>query len=128
MLEPPLPLSGVHVDDSGADPFVYKPNTLYVWWDSDEEIELSPELSQQNFVARAVFTVAALDEEPRHRRRRDVSIALDTKRKEYLSRIGAANDVEWEHLAGSADWDATRGFEGRGFAMLVTGYRLLSIA
>jgi hypothetical protein len=138
MLEPPrslgmygahLTISGADVDDTGAEPFIYKPNTLYLWLEDDEEIELSPEARQHNFVIRALFTTDSLDEEPQHRRRRDVSITLDTKRKEYLARIEAAMIGEdWQYISGSADWDAIRALEGRGIAVLIRGYRHLSIA
>lgn len=138
VLEPPpslapanlhLTISGVKRDVAGSEPFTYKPNTLYVWMEDDEEPELSAETSRQNFVIRSVYVADALDEEPQHRRRRDVSMVLDTKRKEYLDRIEAAmSGADWEHITGSADWDAIRALEGRGIAVLIRGYRLLSIA
>lgn len=132
VLEPPpslgpygshLTISGVTVDLAG-EPFTYKPGTLYVWIEDDQQTPASPELMRQDFRVRAVYVGAALDEEPKQRKRRDVSIALDTKRSEYLDNVRASQVAdEWEFATASVDWDWTRTFEGRAFAVEINGYR-----
>lgn len=132
-LEPPpslgpyglvLTISGVVVDDSFAEPFDYKVNRLYLWLEDESSYAASPDVLRQDFYVRAVFMGNARDEEPKLRKRRDVSAELEAKRSAYLAAVeDAQHTSEWEYAAASVDWDFTRNFEGRGFAVDIRGYR-----
>lgn len=125
--------SGVTVDLNGAQPFTYAANTLYAWATSEEHPlneSANPPKELEVFEVAFVFVADAGDEEPKQRRRRTVSDALDAKAHSWLdlirrnrSRYEGGAEAPWHHLAGRLDPDLVRNFNARGIALRVSGYR-----
>lgn len=122
--------SGTWRDLAGAEPFAYDtPDTLYLFeWGADIRglAGASPH-DMERFAFQAVYCANSLDEEAQQRRRRDVTATLDAKRELYASLIrNHRSGATWQHLECQIDGDYVRAFEIRGFALRVSGWRIVT--
>lgn len=131
----------VKVDDSGAEPLDYAPDTLYVFeaGDNREQAGHSPSSDLARFTLVAILTVDDQAERAKGRRMREVSQKLDTKREEYLRKVRRnrtgplimgdanvpANSPLWGNLTGAANPEFIRALDVRGLAITLTGWRLV---
>lgn len=127
--------SGTSVDHTGAQPFEleFAPDRLYAWpgRDSHETFEAGdPPSIRERFEVIAYYVADSGDEQAASRRLRSVSTALDTKAHAYMA-IVAANQAPtgpgapWGNLGGEINPDVVRGFDVRGVALRLTGWRQL---
>lgn len=113
-------------DPTGERPFEFDPDTLYVWTDREERRPADGLQDVESFEILIVFVADNEGEEALQERDPDVSERLDEKRETYLSWIGdRAATPMWDYLAGSADMDFLRSFEGRAVAIRASGYRFV---
>lgn len=134
LLEPSATTTVV-TDDTGADPFVYEPNHLYVFESGDvRDLAGNSPADIERFSVVAMFVADDAGEEADQTRRREITAALDDKRDAYLAAVratrtftdpGPPERVLWAHLQGSADADFVRALEVRGIAIRLTGWRFI---
>jgi hypothetical protein len=112
--------------DAGmSEPFVYQAGQVYAW-EEDQRTDLH-DVGREDFAVRLVVVVDSRDEEPMGQRQRAVSQALHDARVAALSDLRTSmGDEPWEYATvADVDPDYLRGFNTRGFSLLVTGYRLV---
>lgn len=130
LLEPdPVPPATTTLtkDETAAEPFVWEPDTLYVYPVSSGEtpIETGP-TARQDFALLAVY-VADSHEEPGMRRDPAVSSLLDTKRAQYIDAV-RSNRVSptWLHLRATERSSPPRTLQSRAVAIEIRGFRVIS--
>ena len=125
--------SGTTVDHTGAQPFnlEFQPDWLYAWPGRDlhETLEAGdPPSIRERFELHLVYIGDSGGEQAISRRLRAVSDALDAKAHAYLGRV-AANQAPrgglWSDLGAELTPDTIRGFNVRGAALRLTGWRQL---
>jgi len=127
--------SGVTVDLNSTEPTVWRPNTLYLWVESDTHNLAgvgNPPEEREDFTITAIYVLDAGDEEAKQRRTRSVSEGLDQKAHEYAaaiaanrSKYAAGGPAPWQHLQSVLDNDLLRAFNVRGIGLRIEGYRYL---
>jgi hypothetical protein len=137
-IDPAVSVNGVKLDDTGAMPFEFEAETLYVVAQTDQRTlaETIRETSdgstegveQQNFSIVALYVVSGEGENSQGRRSRNVTLALDQKADDYcrLVRSHRTNGDLWHHLQAAVDHDFVRQLQIRGIAVRLTGYRFVS--
>jgi hypothetical protein len=118
----------VAIDDSGQRPEFFRPRTLYAWIETQELVgaEAGPG-QQERFSVTLVYVAENEGEEAQQQRSSDVTDELSTKRDDYLAWIRAHEATPvWDHVAGDADMDFVRTFEGRAVAVRADGYRFVA--
>jgi hypothetical protein len=123
----PDPDPDMRVDTSCAEPLLVEARTLYVF-DTDQRlrsIETGP-TQEEAFVVLAAYVHALTDEEPRHERQREVTIALSDMRDRWVTRLLDAEASEvWGQLTDvRAEYDYIRTLGVRGIAVRVQGTRV----
>lgn len=118
----------VELDDTGAEPFVWRPGTLYVYPSAgrlaERPFETGP-TRRQDFTLSVVYVADAEGEEPDQQRSRAVSEALDAKRTAYLDLVRRnAVSTSWHHVE-AAERPAPATLQTRAVALDVTGYRFI---
>lgn len=119
------PTPTITVDRTRSDALIYRPG-LYAFEDSlDQRRPDSQQTQRQDFSVTFVYVV----DDPGDAlgtKQRAVRAALDAKASSYLAAIAAArNDAPWWNLAATIERTRVRGLATRGFAIRVTGYRVL---
>lgn len=117
-------------DLSGAEPFEYMKaaDTLFLFeWGPDVRALAGASPSDlERFAIQAVYVADSGDEEAQQRRKRSVTQALDARRELYAARIRQHRSAQtWSHLECTIDGDYVRGFEIRGFALRISGWRII---
>jgi hypothetical protein len=129
LLEPPATRSTKLDPALGAEPFAYdSADTLYLFeWGPDvRDLAGASGSDLERFAIQAVYVADSKDEEPKQKRRRDVTEALDAKREHYAQRIRQhRSGASWSHLQAVIDGDYIRAFEIRGFALRISGWRII---
>lgn len=132
LLEPPA-ARVTKIDSAiGAEPFSYegRPDTLFLFEYGPDVRDLAGAgpLELERFALQAVYVGDSKDEEAQQTRRRDVNEAIDVKRELYAKRIRERRSARtWSHLQAAFDGDYVRAFEVRGFALRISGWRILPL-
>lgn len=130
LLEPdptPPDVATVTKDETGAQPLVWRPRTLYVWPTANRVVPIeSGPTGRQDFTLQAVY-VADGHEEAVSERSADVSDELDEKRGAYMD-AARHNQVTstWDHIRASERTTPPRTLQERAVAIELSGYRILS--
>lgn len=116
-------LPTARVDLSGAQPFTYEPDCLYLWEDTDARTPLSQ--GRMSFAYMAVIGTRDQGEQARQIGDRDVTTVLQARATAMMNALRSnVSGSEWEYLTATVDPDFVLGYGVRGFAFRITGYRL----
>lgn len=111
------------IDLSGAQPFTYKPDVLYVWEDTDARTPVAQDRATFGYIA--AVGVPDHGEQARQISDRDVTLALQTRATLLMNALRSnAQGAEWDYLTATLDADFFTSYGVRGFAFRITGYRL----
>lgn len=121
--------TGTWRDLAGSEPFAYDtPDTLYLFeWGPDvRDLAGASAADLERFAVQAVYVADSKDEEAQQIRRLSVTTALDAKRELYAQKIRQhRSGASWQHLQAVIDGDYVRAFEIRGFALRISGWRII---
>jgi hypothetical protein len=129
----PTPAGGLVVDNTGAQPFEYRPNHLYCWM--PEPSVFSPagtrdtvgRNDREDFGYLAVYVPPSppnTSEMGSKTRSRALSQALATRESLYVARVAAlpVNRPHWLHLAAVVEHDHIRTLDVRAVGIRLRGY------
>lgn len=132
LLEPTDPVdetrstNGLILDRTCSQPFDQAPSTVYAWEESCSHVSIGTGEVQERFEVIFVLTLDNEGETSIAQRSRDVSIALDAKRKEWMRLIRLHKNLFDGDLAASSDADFLRQLDLRGIAVRIAGWRLIT--
>ena len=123
------PTGQADIDETFAEPFDWRPNTLYAYFlpvTVHEPFESGPSVMER-FTARVVYVLDDAGEAAARVRNADVSTAADVKRTAYLNVIRTlrAAPPYWD-FATAREVPAPATLSTRAVSLQVTGYRVLS--
>lgn len=111
------------IDMSGAEPFRYEPDVLYLWEDSASRTPAA--IARGDFTFIAAVGVPDQGEQAKQISDRDVTLALQARALAMWDALRSnVSGDEWAYLTATLDPDFVTSYGVRGFAFRITGYRL----
>lgn len=118
----------VATDETGAEPYDWRPGTQYVYEADGSPVERAFETgptARQDFAVRFVY-VAEAHEEASRDRDAAVTAALEARRDAVLAAVRANRaNATWLHLDAEAEARPPATLTSRAIALRLTGYRFV---